>query len=197
LLCITHRGNRTILYIPFIPFISLFCHIIETSDADDLRRLAEFVDTLKPVLAVSEAITKLHRVCQVLYNVARLYVEAKAQQQQDQEMTIVGNDFDMYLSQLGFMPHNVGTGEHAEAGAVPAGAAHHQQVQQQQEHQQQHPVVPHGFAPGVTPPNMAVPQSVQLGDWFSGNRNLMGLMEEDLSQFQPDLWAATSTLGGP
>jgi hypothetical protein len=40
----------------------------------------------------------------MLYNVALIYVEAKAQQSVDQDMVPVGNEFDMYLSQLGFMP---------------------------------------------------------------------------------------------
>ncbi len=151
--------GRTVLYAPFIPFIVLFCHVIETSNMDDLQRLANFVTTLQPALSMSEAIAKFHRVCQILYKVAALYVEAKAQQQQDQDMSMVGNDFDMYLSQLGFIsqqPPNESMATEGEFGAQD---------------------------------NPAASQTAQLGDWFSGNRHIMGLMEEDLSDFNPGAWS--------
>jgi len=94
--------KRTILYLPFVPVIVLFCHVIETSNLEDLQRLSDFADSLQPASNASKATEKFHRVCRVLYNVARLYTEAKAQQ--DDEMNLVGNDIDMYLSQLGFIP---------------------------------------------------------------------------------------------
>lgn len=122
--------------------------MVETSDADDLRRLAEFVASLQQSCGASEAVDKLHRLCQVLYNVAALYVEAKAQQQQDRDMTLVGNDFDMYLSQLGLVP----------------------QVD-----------VPSSGLDGETA------AASSLGDWFSGGRDMMGLLEEDMSMFQPEI----------
>ncbi|KAH8883201.1 hypothetical protein GQ53DRAFT_732750 [Thozetella sp. PMI_491] len=152
----------TILYNPFVPFIVLFCHVIETSDAEDLQRLANFIATLQPVLSMSEAIEKLHRLCQVLYKVAALYVEAKAKQQQDQDMSMVGNDFDMYLSQLGLMTQ-----------------------QPQQGVQPSETVVDREFG---ARDGFALNQASQLGDWFSGNRHIMGLMEEDLSDFSPGGW---------
>jgi hypothetical protein len=62
------------------------------------------VQSLQASREVSAAIDKLHQLSKVLYNVALLYVEAKTQQSLDQDMVPVGNEFDMYLSQLGFMP---------------------------------------------------------------------------------------------
>ncbi|KAF7525768.1 hypothetical protein G7054_g10996 [Neopestalotiopsis clavispora] len=94
----------TILYAPFIPFIVIFCHVIETSSGADLPLLGKFVQSLQASREVSAAIDKLHQLSKVLYNVALLYVEAKTQQSLDQDMVPVGNEFDMYLSQLGFMP---------------------------------------------------------------------------------------------
>ncbi|KAI1483483.1 fungal-specific transcription factor domain-containing protein [Daldinia eschscholtzii] len=99
----------TILYAPFIPFIVIFCLVIETSSAEDLQRLADFVQSLEAAYHLSQSISKLHQLCQVLYNIAQLYIEAKAQQPVDQDMVPVGNEFNMYLSQLGFMPMEVGT----------------------------------------------------------------------------------------
>ncbi|KAI1420453.1 fungal-specific transcription factor domain protein [Xylaria sp. FL1777] len=93
----------TILYAPFIPFIVIFCLVIETSDREDLTRLADFVRSLEPACDVSSSVRKLHQLCQVLYNVAELYVEAKAAEG-------VGSEFDAYLSQLGFMPVDVDGG---------------------------------------------------------------------------------------
>jgi hypothetical protein len=85
--------------------VVIFCHIIEKSNLDDLQRLAKFTASLEPVLSLSPAMEKLHRLCKVLYQVATLYVEAKAQanDQKDHDMTVVGNNFDVYLSQLGFI----------------------------------------------------------------------------------------------
>ncbi|KAK3695874.1 hypothetical protein B0T22DRAFT_497716 [Podospora appendiculata] len=166
----------TILYVPFIPYLVLFCHVIETSDADDLRRMGDFVGSLQPVCPVSEAIDKLHRVCQVLVNVATLYVEAKAQQQQDQDMTIVNNDFDMYLSQLGFMPQ--GPAIPQNNALLSPGAV--------------------GFdGNGADGPFAGMDldaHTSQLGNWFSGNRHFMGLLEEDLSQFEPRVWESSSVI---
>ncbi|KAK0717341.1 hypothetical protein B0T26DRAFT_675664 [Lasiosphaeria miniovina] len=141
----------TLFYVPFVPLIVMFCHIIETSNLSDLSMLSEFVDSLIPVCSISDSVEKFHRVSQVLYNVARLYVEAKAQQRQDEEMNIVGNDIDSYLSQLGFMPS---MDLSAQAGA-----------QFEQTHSDMGP-------------NIA---SQQLGNWFLGNRIILGLVEEDIS----------------
>jgi hypothetical protein len=111
--------TRTILYAPFIPFIVIFCHVIETSSAGDLQKLEVFVQSLQSACETSQAVDKLHRLSNVLYNVAVLYIEAKAQQGLDQDMVPVGNEFDMYLSQLGFMPMDEGLG----AGEGSGGAA--------------------------------------------------------------------------
>lgn len=170
-----------------MPFIVIFCHIIETSNVADLHRLRDFIDSLQPTCRVSEGIDKLHRLFSVLYNVAMLYVEAKNRggsheaTSQDIDMAPIGNEFDVYLNALGFMPMDdqtavgVGlppgavaplvaspTGIGADAGFV-GGAASAMAMQQQQ-------------------------QASQLGDWFSGNRYMMGLLEEDLSQFYPNQW---------
>jgi hypothetical protein len=48
-----------------------------------------------------------------MYDTAALYVEAKAKQQQDGSMVPIGDEFQLYLSQLGFMPME----DHIMAGA--------------------------------------------------------------------------------
>lgn len=153
----------TILYAPFVPFIVIFCHVIETSDKEDLRRLEEFVTSLQVSRAVSGAVDKLHRLCRIMCDVAALYVEAKEAENRaaDANMTPLGNDFNMYLSQLGFMPpaqpsFDAGGGGGGDAGDMDSDVLN------------------------------ASYQAAQLGDWFEGGRHMMGLLEEDLSQFQPE-----------
>ncbi|KAI2602767.1 fungal-specific transcription factor domain-containing protein [Hypoxylon sp. NC1633] len=155
----------TILYAPFIPFIVIFCLVIETSSEEDLRRLAEFVQSLEAATDLSHSIAKLHRLCEVLYTVAQLYIEAKAQLPEDQDMVPVGNEFNMYLSQLGFMPvDNSMAGLYVGGGGGNGGE---------------------GEGEGV---DRSMAQTAQLGDWFSGNNSMLGLLEEDLSGINASGW---------
>ncbi|KAI1345603.1 fungal-specific transcription factor domain protein [Xylaria sp. FL0043] len=154
----------TILYAPFIPFIVIFCLVIETSDREDLRRLDDFVRSLEPACDVSSSVRKLHQLCQVLYNVAELYVEAKAAEG-------VGSEFDAYLSQLGFMPVDVDGGGGSMMGVQP-GLEGDGNVQ--------------GGA--IDEQMRAIAQTNQLEDWFSGKNYMMGLLEEDLSGINPMAW---------
>ena len=142
---------------PFAPFFVLFCYVIETASLDDLRLLQEFVDSLDEARDASETIDKLYRLCQVMCDVAGLYVEAKSQQQQGHNMAPIGDEFEMYLSQLGFMPTEDQTmgnsGSNTTAGPATLSS-----------------------------------QAAQIADWFSGNRNMMGLLEEDLSHIDSYRW---------
>lgn len=94
--------NRAILLTPFTPFFVLFCHVIDTSSSDDLKRLNDFVASLQPACTHSESVEKLHQLCNMLYNVAVLYVETKSQQ--SEERGSINDEFDVYLSALGFSP---------------------------------------------------------------------------------------------
>ncbi|KZL66005.1 fungal specific transcription factor domain-containing protein [Colletotrichum tofieldiae] len=135
-----------ILLTPFTPFFVLFCHVIDTSNVDDLRRLNEFVASLRPACALSEPVEKLHQLCSMLCNVATLYMESKSQQ--SEERGPINDEFDVYLSALGFPPTE-----------YPA----------------------QGMETGdISQPTL---QTAQLGNWFSGSQYMMGLLEEDLSQF--------------
>ncbi|KPM43761.1 hypothetical protein AK830_g2735 [Neonectria ditissima] len=150
--------NWTILYTPFTPFTVLFCHVIETSNAEDLQRLEKFAASLQPVISMSPAIDKFQRLCKVLHQVAALYIEAKAQAQQNQDMIMVGNDFDTYFSQLGFIPE-----PYQAEDMLPGG----------------------GLGPSSGP---TVNKAPRLEDWFSGSRSVMGMMEEDWLDFDPNEW---------
>lgn len=99
--------DRTILFAPFIPVIVVFCHAIEASDADDQQRLGSFIASLQPTSSVSEAIDQLYRLTQVLHNIASVFIKSKSETADHQDMTSFGNDFDSFLSQLGFLPPTV------------------------------------------------------------------------------------------
>jgi hypothetical protein len=49
-----------------VPFIVVFCRIIETKDKTDLTCLGTFVASIQPAADASEAAAKLHRLFQVL-----------------------------------------------------------------------------------------------------------------------------------
>lgn len=144
---------------PFAPFFVLFCHIIETLSSSDLKILQEFVASIETLQDASETVEKLCRVFQVYRDVAMVYVEAKSQQQEDQTMIPIGDEFDMYLSQLGFMP-----GVEDGSGSMQA------------------PNPQHPGQSGPMPMGPSGGQAAQMADWFSGSRNMFGLLEEDLSQ---------------
>ena len=132
--------------------------------------------------AASEAVAKLHRICQVLHNVASLCIRAKAQrrqdpQQLDQDMAMVGNNIDMYLSQLGFMPQ-FGGGHPMQQPPPPPPDA---------QFTGPGPIPGPAFGPGHP---SHPPPADELGNWFSGNTHILGLLEEDLSEFEPRLWPA-------
>ncbi|OQE02169.1 hypothetical protein PENVUL_c040G05964 [Penicillium vulpinum] len=183
-----------ILLSPFVPFIVIFCNIITTSNADDLFLLEEFIASLQPLSAFSQSVDRLHTLCSVLGTVARLYFEANTRTQtaadQDQDLAQVGQEFDVYLSALGLAPTNymnttnsdnfqMGNSQgyfQADNPAIHVNAA---------ELPQQHVG---GFS---APPDASQVQgqgsgtAAQLGNWFWGNQYMMGLLEEDLSQFNP------------
>ncbi|KAF7627904.1 fungal-specific transcription factor domain protein [Aspergillus flavus] len=160
----------TILHSPFTPFIVLFCHTIQYSSYADLHRLGDFVASLQPNSAFSEAIAKLHRLCQLFCNIAQLYLEAKAQPR-TQEDQVIGQEFDTYFSALGLAPLAV---EDADAllpttSATIAGVGPTYAMQREVSHV---PVIP--------------PSTLQK--WFSGNQHMMGLLEDDLPLFSSSVW---------
>ncbi|KAL2846076.1 hypothetical protein BJX68DRAFT_129594 [Aspergillus pseudodeflectus] len=162
----------SILYSPFVPFIVLFCHAIEVSSWGDLDLLDDFVVSLEPNCPLSTAIAKLHRLCQALSNVARLYIEAKAesQKQEGQALASVGHEFDTYLSALGLAP--LADEGDARWATAPVPGTMSGDLRYPEAHTM----------------NQPVQHMTQLGNWFSGNQYMMGLLEEDIPMFnQPHL----------
>ena len=151
--------SRTILFAPFVPFIVLFCQVIETKDRTDLSRLQAFVVSIQSRNggngSVSEAVDRLCRLFQVLYSVASHYVESHTsgssytggsgggEDQIFQGSGIGGigtmTGIDSYLAALGFPPPilasnvNAATAgmEDQNSGSGPLPYHHHGEGQEQ------------------------------------------------------------------
>ncbi|CAG8937911.1 unnamed protein product [Penicillium salamii] len=103
---------------PFVPFIVLFCHVVETGDRGDLQRMKQFADSMRSLMpGNSDAATRHQRLFQVFYDVAQRYVDLKsasapAPYDQDGIQLGVGddggggsNEIDNCLGAIGLYPH--------------------------------------------------------------------------------------------
>lgn len=70
---------RTLLFAPFVPTIVLFCNIMETQNQSDLDLFGAFLSSIESASAVSEPAAKMHRLFQVLYNIAARYIQLQMQ----------------------------------------------------------------------------------------------------------------------
>ncbi|KAM5511797.1 transcriptional regulatory protein C11D3.07c 3 [Fusarium oxysporum f. sp. phaseoli] len=71
--------NLALIHSPFVPFIVVFCHIIETGDKNGLDLLESVIKTLQPVTdsAFSSGAKKEFHLFKALYDAARNYLEAR------------------------------------------------------------------------------------------------------------------------
>ncbi|CAM1508091.1 Fc.00g049390.m01.CDS01 [Cosmosporella sp. VM-42] len=160
----------TVLFAPFIPFIVIFCQVIETRDQTDLARLHAFITSIQSAPSVSDAAAKMYRLFQVLYSVALRYIELQnttppvGQSQASAEL-------DNYLAVLGF----------------PSAGFDNQQQQQTTNFGQAN------MADGMDQtglnnmnPMMWMGNTAQLDDWFNSNQQMMGLLQETNFDFPPE-----------
>ncbi|KAF4773680.1 hypothetical protein HER10_EVM0003249 [Colletotrichum scovillei] len=75
----------TLLFAPFVPFVVIFCHVIETVDQADLGRLDEFVASIKDAACISSAATRVHRLFNALHGIALRYIEYRSVQSYDNQ----------------------------------------------------------------------------------------------------------------
>ncbi|KAK0714175.1 hypothetical protein B0T26DRAFT_650469, partial [Lasiosphaeria miniovina] len=148
-----------VLFAPFAPLVVLFCHVVQAPNSDssgsDLELLAEFVTSLEPTCAVSEAVQHLHRLAQTLHKIASLYVTSNKPAVPPDAGTITSVGYDPAIFNNLVHP-----------------------VQMPPDTQQD------GYVEGMTP--LAEPMlDIQFGDWFVGNMDMVGLLEEDLARFCP------------
>jgi hypothetical protein len=83
-----------------MPFIVVFCHVIEVGDPRDLARLDGFVKSLETAQHHSEATAKMYRQSKLLYQAAVQYtgiMAAKSTAPRDNSL----EEFDVYIQSLG------------------------------------------------------------------------------------------------
>ncbi|ETS82576.1 hypothetical protein PFICI_04452 [Pestalotiopsis fici W106-1] len=164
----------TLLFAPFIPFIVIFCQVIETRDQLDLERLHTFIESIKSDHTVSESATKINRLFQALYVIAHRYVDfrpadPKAHQTDDAMM-------ETYLASMGF------------STTAPQHDARHQRATEAFEETGN--IAGHGSTGGgdmfannagggqrTTNPIMWLGNGAQLEDWFYHNQAMMDILE--------------------
>lgn len=195
----SHTNNtRTILFSPFVPFIVIFCQVIETSDTSDLARLQGFVASIQGAKEFTEASARLCRLFQVLYNVALRYVEMRshggigsgnnngvggnAQQQQQSEEQ--GQEMDKYLTALGFPPAS-GHPQQQHAQQQQSSDVGSEQMSGMTGGEAEDGMNGAGVAgSGALNQMMWMGNAAQLEDWFYSNQQMMGLVEDDDSFLQ-------------
>lgn len=169
----------TVLFAPFIPFIVLFCQVIETQDKEDLARLHSFVVFLQETSKMSDAAAKMCRLFQVLYSVALRFVEFRASTPQSRQ-TQASAEMDAYLAALGFPPKGAEGGQHPQQQQPTAFAQITSTAPD---------VVPTSGIAGVGVdamdeslrpgnPMMWMTNAAQLEDFFYTNTAMMDLLQE-------------------
>ncbi|KAL2877606.1 hypothetical protein SGCOL_007134 [Colletotrichum sp. CLE4] len=170
----------TVLFAPFIPFIVLFCQVIETQDKEDLARLHSFVVFLQETSKMSDAAAKMCRLFQVLYSVALRFVEFRASTPQSRQ-TQASAEMDAYLAALGFPPKGSAEGGHQQQQQQPTAFAQITSTAPE--------VVPTSGIAGVGidamdeslrpgNPMMWMTNAAQLEDFFYTNTAMMDLLQE-------------------
>ncbi|KAF2110458.1 fungal-specific transcription factor domain-containing protein [Lophiotrema nucula] len=154
MLAATH-AHWSVSFTPFIPFIVLFCSVLETSDLEDLGRIKNFMLTLEPWVELSEHVERLFRLCQLLHNIALLCVETMQSQNQHRTQYPQITESGPMLNRDNNM-HNFDL-DHSPSSSL----SYNVQLQD-------------GRGPELTS------QSVGSDDWFSGYMNLVGLSEFNL-----------------
>ncbi|KAK7224934.1 hypothetical protein V2G26_012937 [Clonostachys chloroleuca] len=157
----------TLLFVPFIPFVVIFCHVIETEAGDDLAHLQAFVTSIQSASSASIPAAKLHRLVHVLYRIAKGHVESRASAAQ---MSGRQDDSNMhaYLNALGFESAagcDLTQLQHLDAPQGTFGVPKEAGAQ--------------GMADGLRAVNsmLWVSNGAELESWIENNEAVMGLFE--------------------
>ncbi|KAM0343698.1 hypothetical protein ACHAPU_008289 [Fusarium lateritium] len=161
----------TLLFAPFIPFIVVFCQVIETQDQTDLARLHSFCTSVDTTIPLSDAAGKTHRLFQVLYTVALRYIEFRTTTPPP-DQTQASAELNNYLAALGFPPAGLGVGGQQATQMNPG--------QTSAFPQQLGDLGMLDDAEGQRGANtmMWMGNTAQLGEWFNSNQQMMELLEE-------------------
>jgi hypothetical protein len=162
---------RTLLFAPFIPFIVVFCQVIETQDQTDLARLHSFCTSLETTIQLSDAAAKTYRLFQVLYTVALRYIEFRTSTP-PADQTQASAELNNYLAALGFPPAGLNNGVQQSTHMDPSQAGAFSQ-----------PLGDMSMLDGADGQRgantmMWMGNTAQLGEWFNSSQQMMELLEE-------------------
>ncbi|KAG5811321.1 hypothetical protein H9Q74_004839 [Fusarium xylarioides] len=161
----------TLLFAPFIPFIVVFCQVIETQDQTDLARLHSFCTSLETTIQLSDAAAKTHRLFQVLYTVALRYIEFRTSTP-PADQTQASAELNNYLAALGFPPAGLNNGVQQSTHMEPSQPGAFSQ-----------PLGDMSMLDGADGQRgantmMWMGNTAQLGEWFNSSQQMMELLEE-------------------
>ncbi|KAJ4313470.1 hypothetical protein N0V84_009395 [Fusarium piperis] len=168
--------NWTLIQSPFIPFIVLFCHMIETSDPSDLSCLRDLVQTLETVIEPSQysMCQKQLSIFKALYDVAVKYFNIRAAATSEGMLdprstapTAYGTPNPKLASQMGACDQDVANGS-----GVLSLPGSRQLVDAAQGHMPIYESRTAQFEPGEF--DMGIDQpSAELATWFYANHHMM------------------------
>ncbi|CAI7599131.1 unnamed protein product [Penicillium viridicatum] len=116
-LLLSEYVNWTILFTPFVPYIVIFCHTIETRNKEDLNRMYAFLKSIECACQHSNAIAKHHHLFGVLYSVALRYTElGLPSSPMAEEQLQLRSEVDAHLSALGLQPQTTYLTAHHTGG---------------------------------------------------------------------------------
>ncbi|KAH0436199.1 fungal specific transcription factor domain-containing protein [Colletotrichum camelliae] len=165
----------SILYAPFVPYIVMFCHVIETQDRTDLGRLGEFSASIQTAAQVSEAAFKAYHLFHTLHGIAVRFVEVCAATVQKGHGG-AGPEMDWFLEALGIAPPGQENGDQRRPindvpwfGTGMADIAGAEGVRDNNGTQRR---------PSATQPLARVGNEVELESWFQNNEAVMDFLRD-------------------
>ncbi|KAF7557238.1 hypothetical protein G7Z17_g787 [Cylindrodendrum hubeiense] len=193
--CIAMMGNKELhssylgMYVnwglmqsPFIPFIVLFCEIVETSESSGLDCLGALVETLQSASSSTHypICWKQFRLFKALYNVAVKYVEVKASKTDEQIVGVSGLDYSggaTLPASVSEFPSALQSSV-APFGNIPGNGMKEAQVLSG--------LSGYGVKAGLQGQNASIgysgfemdPTGAELGNWFCRNQEMLMMLED-------------------
>lgn len=168
--------GRTLLFAPFVPFIILFCHVIETQDKRDLDLLSGFTSSMKSAPAISDAATRMLQLFRVLFSAARHYVELRSSTPSSDQVQMA-ESLQSCLAELGLpMPDSYQECPPNETGQWQSEVAG-QALQDEN-------IAENGDENVETAYRAWMGSTTHLEEWFHSNSQIMELLNEPSFTFQ-------------
>ncbi|KAL4753692.1 hypothetical protein BDW72DRAFT_201388 [Aspergillus terricola var. indicus] len=153
----------SILFVPFVPFIVLFCHVIETGSLQDLNQMQAFVASMESVCPHSPAIAKHHHLFHVFCTVAQRYCDIMSTASSSEEQLRLRMEVDAQLSAFGLqsqLPAGI-------SGPVP------------DKRMSSLGADTNCSGVDIGDGTIDAADGFNLGGWFSFSQNIMGLLDRD------------------